>query len=311
MSPGLTRGIGVAATIVTVGALAFSLSKGRRPLPVRPALDGLRFALSVGALVAAAAITGVSTPPALAAGACSWAECWGSSRRALKVRALEGRVLAQRTTLGVLLWGLAMVGVQGAGIASRSGLITVGQTVAWFSAGLSAGLLTARRPMIARARRALTGAAAAAVLVLGVGSFLAPAASATDVVMSDAEVCDLIPAYTNGYGEGFYSPAASGGGDLVASCEYTVSFSPDDLLNAYLELWETSGVAQGVYDRQVEVSRGTWVPRAPSTSPTRPCTSRPATGTAGRWAGSARSSSWCGGARRPSIPSPSPGSSPG
>jgi hypothetical protein len=97
--------------------------------------------------------------------------------------------------------------MQAAGIASRTGTVRIGQTLALFSACLGIGLMIGRtRPI----KRTLTGAGAAAIvgaLMLPTVALLAGTATAAAqaIQLTDEEVCDLTPA-TRSTDPGFPGP---------------------------------------------------------------------------------------------------------
>lgn len=253
MSPELARAVAVSGIVLTVGMLGISVWTARRPVPVRTSFDIARLVLSLGAVVAVVAITGVGTPIPLAAGALLAGAALGIAQgNALKITIRDGRAIAQRATVGVIIWGAGMVTAQVAGVASRSGVLTLGQTVAYFSVGLTAATLAARGRKISATRAAaIVGAAGAGVVlvVLAVSAITPPRAGAQATgPLTDQDVCGLIPVYLPE--QGFATPDFGLGQGLVASCQRTVSFAPDDLLNALVSVYESPEAATAFFDLQ-------------------------------------------------------------
>ncbi|HSR15582.1 MAG TPA: hypothetical protein VLL51_07505, partial [Gemmatimonadales bacterium] len=164
--------------VITVALLAFAVATCRRPAPVRMRRDVLRIVVSVVAILVMARITGVSTPAGLVALAIGGGLLLGALQGwNTKVLKQDGKVLAAKAPAGVAAWGMGVLVMQGAGIASRTGALQLGQGISWLGASVLAGTIVGRSN---RLQRDATGrsespakSAAALLLVFAVAGALA------------------------------------------------------------------------------------------------------------------------------------------
>ena len=200
MGEGVARAIAIVSIILTVASLALAVVFVRKRTRIRMGFDVARAVVGVGAILVMAAITQVATPTAAIVIAVVVGAGLGFAQgSALDIRPGERGFYAQRSPLGIALWGLGIVVMQGAGMASRAGTVRIGQTIAWFSACLGIGLMVGRNGPLENAKKALAGAgvaALAAVLVLPtlVAGTATPAVAAEAPELTHSELCDLVVA---------------------------------------------------------------------------------------------------------------------
>ncbi len=234
---GFARAITIISIILTVGSLALAFALARRRSRIRPGFDAARAVVGVGAIVVVALLAHTWAPVAATVPAIAAGLGLGFAQGAtLSISPGAGGFFARRSPLAMGLWGAGILIVQVAGIAARTGVVQIGQTIAWFSACLGIGLIVGRNRPLRRARLgpAGGGAAAALLLVLALAVALAGGAAAQTVQLTDDEVCALIPAYEGGSGAGWYDtdwgePDES----RWARCHYTVPgrVTEDSVLN--------------------------------------------------------------------------------
>lgn len=186
--PSLSQIITVTSVVLSVLSLSFALSKARALLPLRPVFDYARLALQTVAVLAMASLSGVSTAPTLLLGAALLGGGLGYFQGAsIEVSVDAGRVWLRRSLVGVAIWGGGLVLMQVAGLANRAGVVRLGQAIAWFSIGLTVGLLIGRQPRVGAAIRTLGTGAAAALLVVGSVGFFALSDISTASAQDDGE----------------------------------------------------------------------------------------------------------------------------
>ncbi len=199
MGDGLARAITIGSIVLTVASLSVAVIFARKASRIRIGFDVARAAVGVIAILVMAAITNVTTPlfSVFLAIAGGLALGFGQGSN-LEVTSNERGLHSKRSPIGIALWGAGIVVMQAAGIASRTGMVKLGQTMAWFSVCLGVGLLVGRNGPLRNANRAVAGGGAAmllAVLVLPTVAFVggAPAPAAADTPqLTDDEVCDLL-----------------------------------------------------------------------------------------------------------------------
>lgn len=154
----------VGATVLGIGvAVLFSTRESRVRLPI----DILMVWITAGALAGVAIVTGVHTDPLLAAGAGTLGFILGTAQGTqLRVRRDGDRVFARRGAIALAAWGAGLITIQTASLASREGVVEIGQAVSYFGVGGAFGLIVGRETAIRRL--APVGAAALAVFALGV-----------------------------------------------------------------------------------------------------------------------------------------------
>lgn len=201
-----------AATVaISILSVALSLAGARRAVKLRPVFDVVRLVVSVAVVGAVAAITGVTTPPILLVVAVIAGGFLGHTVGGrLDVWEESGRIWLRRAGLGVALWGASVVAMQLAGYANRSGIVSLGQSLAVFGAASQAGTLMGRDSAV-RVARATAGAVAAVVVlaavVVGPAALTAPRpadaavpASGSPIAPDQADVDALIAAVCNRLG---------------------------------------------------------------------------------------------------------------
>lgn len=145
MSESTARAISVFSILLTIGGLAVAANVMRRLLPIRIGWDVARVAISVGVVVVMAAVTGVTTPVPLAILALAGGLGLGVVQgRGIEIEEMAGRLVHRRTVVGIVVWGGGILVAQGAGLASRAGALQLGQAVAYFGVGASAGMIVGR-----------------------------------------------------------------------------------------------------------------------------------------------------------------------
>ena len=180
---GLQRGIGIAAVVLTVAGLAVSIALSRRATRIRPGFDAARVVVSVGAVLVMAAVTGVSTPRGLILVALGTGAGLGFAQGYnLEVEVRDERLFARRGVVGIVLWGVGVIIMQGAGVAAWTGAVRLGQTISYLAIGLTVGLLFGRNDKMQRARRGLVASSALGLMiVLFAGVIPAPRATAQEL----------------------------------------------------------------------------------------------------------------------------------
>ncbi len=190
------RAITIGSIVLTVASLAVAVLFARKASRIRVGFDVARAAVGVVAILAMAAITHVTTPLFAVVLAIAGGLALGFTQgTTLEVSRTERGWFARRSPVGIVLWGAGIVAMQAAGIASRTGIVKIGQTLAWFSVCLGIGLLVGRNDPMRGARQALTGAGAALLIgaltlptVAFVGGGAAPAAADTVELTDDRAV---------------------------------------------------------------------------------------------------------------------------
>ncbi|MFQ5554000.1 MAG: hypothetical protein ACE5GC_01355 [Acidimicrobiia bacterium] len=201
MGEGLAGVVVVGSVVLTTAAMVLATLAAGRPSRIRIGFDVGRTAIGVIAILVMALVTDVATALPLTILAIVAGSAFGFIQGSqLDVAAGARGLYARRSALGIALWGVGIVVMQTAGIASRLGVVRFGQTVAWFSVAIGVGLVAGRRgPM----RDAVGAPAAAGVIALmallgGSAIFVAlrPAPSAASALRLDVvpeNLCALLP----------------------------------------------------------------------------------------------------------------------
>jgi len=195
---GLARAIVIGSIALTAASLTLAVVCVRKRSRIRPRFDLTRAVVGVGAVLVMAEVTHVTTPWVAVDAAIAVGLALGFAQgSALEISRGERGFYARRSPAGVVLWGVGIVMMQAAGIASRTGTVRIGQTLAWFSACLGIGLMVGRtRPM----KRTLAGVGVVtliAALMLPAATLIGGTATpvaAQSVQLTDEEVCGLPPA---------------------------------------------------------------------------------------------------------------------
>jgi len=134
---GLARAIVIGSIALTAASLTLAVVCVRKRSRIRPRFDLTRAVVGVGAVLVMAEVTHVTTPWVTVDAAIAVGLALGFAQgSALEISRGERGFYARRSPAGVVLWGVGIVMMQAAGIASRTGTVRIGQTLAWFSACL-------------------------------------------------------------------------------------------------------------------------------------------------------------------------------
>jgi hypothetical protein len=198
------RAITIGSIVFTIASLGVAVLFARKASRIRVGFDVARAAVGVIAILVMAAITNVTTPLFAIVLAITGGLALGFGQGSnLEVTSSERGFFSKRNPIGIALWGAGIVVMQAAGIASRTGMVKIGQTIAWFSVCLGVGLLVGRTSPLRGARRAIAGGGAAmllAALILPSAAFVGGAAVpavADTPLLTDDEACDLIAPVTS------------------------------------------------------------------------------------------------------------------
>jgi hypothetical protein len=241
----------VGSIVLTVVSLTFAVLFIRRQARIRFGFDVARAVVGVTAILVMAAVAGVTTPVGAVGGAIAAGLALGFLQgSSVQVASGERGFYARRSPLGIVLWGVGIVAMQAAGLAARSGMVRIGQTIAWFSVCLGVGLMVGRSGPLRDARRNLAGAGVAILLFLVVAAPLtavlagAGPAAAQTVQLTDDEVCDLIPAFEGIYQLGGYDPGVAMEAQGEANCHYHSTLDDYNVIRASVALFSTVEAAQ-------------------------------------------------------------------
>jgi len=149
LGEGLARVITVGSIVLTAASLTLAVVFARKKTRIRVGFDVARAVIGITAIVVMAAITNVITPVIAVLVAVAVGVGLGFTQGStLEISAGERGLYATRTPIALLGWGAGIILMQTAGIASRTGAVQLGQTVAWFSACMGIGLIVGRtRPL--------------------------------------------------------------------------------------------------------------------------------------------------------------------
>jgi hypothetical protein len=195
----MARIITMGAIGLTVVSLVLAVTFAKRRTRIRIGLDLVRATISVGAILVMAALTRVATPAAAVGAAIVVGFGLGFAQGSrLDVTAGEHGLHAKRSPAALALWGVGVVLMQAAGLASRTGAIQLGQTVAWFSACLGVGLILGRQGPMRTAKGASAGIGVASLIVLVVVPLVlagsAHPVAAQTIELDHSQVCELVEA---------------------------------------------------------------------------------------------------------------------
>lgn len=192
MGEGLARVLTIGSIGLTVVSLTVAVVFARKHSRIRIGFDLARAVVGVGAILLMAAVTHVTTPMgAIVAAVVVGAGLGFAQGSSLEVSPGERGFYAQRSPLGIALWGIGIVIMQGAGIASRAGTVRIGQTIAWFSACLGIGLMAGRNGPLENAKKAFAGAGVAVLVAVLVAPTLVAGTATPAVAQSELTADDL------------------------------------------------------------------------------------------------------------------------
>jgi len=166
---------------VTLALLLWSLSKGLKRTRLRAGFDAARIVIQIAVAVAIPLITGVTTPAPLIIGASVLGLALGFEQgQRLRVECERDSVFVSRSVAGLVVWGVGLLLMQGAGLANRTGLLQLGQAITWFSVGIAVGLMIGRHFRVNSFAQAAAVATAAVLCVMTIVALApnAPSASA-------------------------------------------------------------------------------------------------------------------------------------
>ena len=145
MSEGVAGTISIVSIVLTVVSLALAIVFARKRAKIRVGFDLARTFVGVAAIVVMAALTNVTTSTFAVAFAVAGGLALGYGQGTnLEITADEKGLHARRSPMAIALWGAGIVVMQASGLASRAGMVKLGQTVAWFSVCLGVGLIMGR-----------------------------------------------------------------------------------------------------------------------------------------------------------------------
>lgn len=149
------RALSVLLIVLTVLVGIFAVSSAVGPRPVRVGRELLSVALGMAGAVVVGVVSSVGSSPAVLVTAAAVGVVVGSVRgRSLEVYVEDGRTLARGTPITVGLFALGMVVVQAAALASRSGVLRLGQAGTVFTLGVGLGVIAGRGSTKRPGRRA-------------------------------------------------------------------------------------------------------------------------------------------------------------
>ncbi len=187
--------ITIGSIVLTVASLTLAVVFARKKTRIRVGFDVARAVIGVGAILAMAMITNVVTPVIAVLVAIAVGVGLGFTQGStVEISAGEKGLYAKRTPIALVGWGAGIILMQAAGIASRTGAVQLGQTVAWFSACMGIGLIVGRTGPLNK-NLARTGVATviialalpATALITGMTS----SAEAQGIQLTDDEICAL------------------------------------------------------------------------------------------------------------------------
>ncbi|MFH1329878.1 MAG: hypothetical protein ABIJ48_04395 [Actinomycetota bacterium] len=237
------RIMSVGALALSGGILVLAILSVRKEQKVRPGLDLLRLAITMGTTALMARFLGVATAEALMGlGFLAGLLLGLYEGLRLRVRFLGGATFAHRTVLGVVIWGAGVLLVQTAGVIDRVGLADLGLSLSFVGIGQIVGLLAGRWQTVISARSArASGVAGATALVLALAlpllaPWVAEAQPAPGVDLRDA-MAGAVPGVTvevRGSGLSFFGPSLrlhvdnQTGADLVLIVPLGLQFLPEE-----------------------------------------------------------------------------------
>ncbi len=165
MSPEILRAISIISVVVTVVAVGFAVLAALRPARVRVRRDAVMLVISLSTAIALGVIMKTRTPVEYLVAALLVGAVLGLAQGLrLQLREQDGTFLARRDILGLGAWGIGIAITQLAGLASRTGVIEVGQAVSFFGIAATGTLIVARQRELVRARSLSAAATAVAAI---------------------------------------------------------------------------------------------------------------------------------------------------
>jgi RHS repeat-associated protein len=273
--------VAYATVPLTLVALVFTVRTLQRTARIRLGFDIARSTISIIAIVAVAAITGVMTRTELLVIAVIGGGALGVAQgAALRVEPGPRGPVARRAGIAIALWGIGIAVMQGGGAAQRTGALQLGQTLAVFSAAMGVGILFGRMGPMDRARRQALSSAPGAVVaaasvvavvaVVGIAALWArPSDAAPSGDLTGEQLCELLvqAGATSGSSAGSNGTATTLGvveEGLVGRCLTSYELPQTGRSGfLWLELYESEAAAQTTFDRYA-AGIDAWLAGSPS-----------------------------------------------
>jgi len=171
--------------VLSLVGLAVALILIRRETRVRPRLDAARIVIVVGVAVLSMMIFSRAAPLWAVVSAVGGGILLGWLQgRNLSVRVDGDKILAKRGVIAILAFASGLIATQVAGLANRTGVVSLGVALSFLSAAVTAGLIAGRQPKLAQARQ-IRGAMVALLVGGAVVAFSVALAPQTEAQESD------------------------------------------------------------------------------------------------------------------------------
>jgi len=193
----LLRIAAILGLVLSLVGLVVALLLVRRETRIRPRLDAFRIVIVVGVAVLSMIIFSRAAPlwavvPAVGGGlVLGWLQ-----GRNLSVRVDGDKILAKRGMIAILAFAAGLIATQVAGLANRTGVVSLGVALSFLSAAVTAGLIAGRQPKLVQARQ-IRGAMIAVLVGGAVVSFSVALAPETHAQESDGDEPVEVTSCTN------------------------------------------------------------------------------------------------------------------
>lgn len=229
--------LGLSAVSLTV-----AVATCRRPSRIRIRLDVVRLAVQIAVPIAMTVVLGTDTPVGLVAGAIVVGSVAGGIQGStVRVEASPKGPVSIRSWPAVAAWGAGLLIAQGAGLANRSGVVSLGLAISFFSAAMTAGILIARHPRTRTGSPAVVTAAAVSAVLVVAG--LGLAIGGLRAVPADAQGVLSCPGSVGGIelDRSALSENPNRLGDFTLMCNYRVDGTGSGSANLFLS-WRGADV---------------------------------------------------------------------
>jgi hypothetical protein len=167
MSGGLAKVISIGSLVLAVGGLGLAARSARKEMLVRGGFEAARVLIAFAVVIAMTQITSVSTPIVFVLVALALGAVFGLYQgRNLTLSIKDNRLMAQRTILGIAVWGASLLVMQVAALSARTGAFRFGQALSYFSIASTVGLFLARNQRMQQVTNAALGATAGVAIAL-------------------------------------------------------------------------------------------------------------------------------------------------
>ncbi|MDX1691494.1 MAG: hypothetical protein R3290_10765, partial [Acidimicrobiia bacterium] len=184
--PTVLRVGSIVMLVLSVVGLLLAFLLARRETRIRPGRDLLRIAISVAVAVGGVLVLGREAPLWAVLVAVGLGLVVGTIQGAtLLVRRTDRGLMARRGALAVVVFGIGVVLMQGAGLLARSGVVVVGVAISFLSAAITAGLIVGRRPRVADA-----AAGTGVLLLVGMATALVGVGAVATAQETDDGLCE-------------------------------------------------------------------------------------------------------------------------